>query len=73
MTTTRHGSATFEYTERAVTFQRSFDAPMALVFDPLTKPEHVGVWFSPGAAPLHTCEIDLRVGGHYHDVWYAPG
>jgi uncharacterized protein YndB with AHSA1/START domain len=73
MTTTRHGSATFEYTDRTVTIQRSFDAPRSLVFDALTKPEHVRVWFSPDPTPLHMCEIDLRVGGTYHYAWYAPG
>jgi uncharacterized protein YndB with AHSA1/START domain len=73
MTTTRHGSATFAYTDRTVTFQRDFEAPMALVFDALTKPEYVRGWFSPDPAPLHVCEIDLRVGGTYHYAWYAPG
>jgi len=73
MRTTRHGSATVEFTDRTVTFQRKLEAPMALVFDALTKPEHVRRWFSPDPAPLHVCEIDLRVGGKYHYAWYAPG
>jgi uncharacterized protein YndB with AHSA1/START domain len=46
---------------------------MALVFDALTNPEHVRVWFSADPAPLHVCELDLRVGGKYHFAWYAPG
>jgi uncharacterized protein YndB with AHSA1/START domain len=73
MTTTRHGSATFEFTEQAVSFQRSFDAPMSLVFDVLTKPEHICEWFPADDAPLHVCDVDLRVGGRYHFAWYAPG
>jgi uncharacterized protein YndB with AHSA1/START domain len=73
MTTTRHGSATFEFTDRTVRMKRRFQAPVALVFDAMTRPEHVRVWFPADEAPLHICEIDLRVGGKYHYAWYAPG
>jgi uncharacterized protein YndB with AHSA1/START domain len=74
MKVNRHGSATIEViSDREVKIERSFDAPMALVFDALTKPEHVRLHFSPDPEPLHICEIDLRVGGTYHYAWYAPG
>ncbi|MGH7639730.1 MAG: SRPBCC domain-containing protein [Candidatus Dormibacteria bacterium] len=73
MTTTRHGSATFQVTDRTVTMQRKFEAPMTLVFDVLTKPEHVRVWFPADDVQLHICEIDLQAGGAYHYAWYAPG
>jgi uncharacterized protein YndB with AHSA1/START domain len=69
----RHGSATTEITSDCeVKTQRVFDAPMSLVFDALTKPEHVRLHFSPDPNPLHICEIDLRVGGTYHYAWFAP-
>jgi uncharacterized protein YndB with AHSA1/START domain len=69
----RHGSATTEITSDCeVNTQRVFDAPMSLVFDALTKPEHVRLHFSPDPNPLHICEIDLRVGGTYHYAWFAP-
>jgi uncharacterized protein YndB with AHSA1/START domain len=69
----RRGSATTEViSDCEVKTQRAFDAPMALVFDALTKPEHVRVHFSPDPEPLHICEIDLRVGGKYHYAWYSP-
>ena len=69
----RHGSATTEIvSDCEVKTQRSFDAPMTLVFDAMTKPEHVRRHFSPDPEPLHICEIDLRVGGDYHYAWYAP-
>jgi uncharacterized protein YndB with AHSA1/START domain len=71
--TTRHGSAIFKYDDCTVTMQRKFEAPMALVFDALTKPEHISVWFPADDAALHVCEIDLCVGGKYHYAWYAPG
>jgi uncharacterized protein YndB with AHSA1/START domain len=73
MTTTRHGSATFEFSDRTVTIRRKFDAPRSLVFDALTDPEHVRIWFPADDALLHVCEIDLRVGGKYHKAWYGQG
>jgi uncharacterized protein YndB with AHSA1/START domain len=67
---TRHGSATVKFpSDREVLVTRQFDAPAELVFDALTKPEHVRVWF--GAKELEVCEIDLRVGGEYHLVGFV--
>jgi len=64
MRSTRHGSVTLTFpSDREVLFTRQFDAPAELVFDVLTKPEHVRMWFA--AKPLEVCEIDLRVGGEY--------
>ena len=69
MTTSRHGSATISYpSDREVLMTRQFDAPAALVFEVLTTPEHVSVWFA--AKPLEVCEIDLRVGGAYRFEGY---
>jgi uncharacterized protein YndB with AHSA1/START domain len=72
MKTNRHGSATVSVNDCAVTTERAFDAPIALVFDVLTKSEHVRKHFSPDPEPLHICEIDFRVGGTYHYAWFAP-
>jgi uncharacterized protein YndB with AHSA1/START domain len=67
---TRHGSATVEFpSDHEVLVTRQFDAPAELVFDVLTKPEHVRVWF--GTKELEVCEIDLRVGGEYHFVGFV--
>ncbi len=70
MTPNRHGSAVVEFTndlEIAVT--REFDAPIELVFDVLTKPEHVRKHFAPFGEEVTVCSIDLRVGGNYHQVF----
>lgn len=70
MTTTRHGTAVHEYpSELEILTTRSFDAPLALVFDVLTKPEHVRHWFAPFECEVTECSIDLRVGGSYHIVF----
>jgi uncharacterized protein YndB with AHSA1/START domain len=48
---------------------REFEAPIELVFDVLTKPEHVSKWFAPRGEEITECSIDLRVGGDYHFVF----
>jgi len=69
MTLTGHGSATVEFpSDREALVTRRFDAPAEIVFDALTKPEHVSVWFTDGDEDLEVCEIDLRVGGRYRYV-----
>jgi uncharacterized protein YndB with AHSA1/START domain len=47
---------------------RTFDAPRDLVFEAITKPEHVRRWYGCDAMQMVTCEIDLRVGGKWRYV-----
>jgi len=69
----RHGTHVVEYlSEREIVTTRMFDAPIGLVFDVLTKPEHVRQWCATGGDRVTTCEIDLRVGGDYHTVFVTP-
>jgi uncharacterized protein YndB with AHSA1/START domain len=69
----RHGSSVVEFpTELEILTTREFDAPLALVFDALTKPEHVRHWFAPFEDKVTECSIDLRVGGDYHIVFETP-
>jgi uncharacterized protein YndB with AHSA1/START domain len=73
MTTNRHGSAVIEFpSDLEILVTRKFDAPIELVFDVLTKPEHVGKWFAPFEDKITVCEIDLRVGGTYHQIFVTP-
>ena len=73
MTPNRHGSAVIEFpSELEIVTTREFDAPLELVFDVLTKPEHVRNWFAPFSDQVTTCDIDLRVGGSYHIVFVTP-
>jgi uncharacterized protein YndB with AHSA1/START domain len=70
VTPNRHGSAVIEFpNELEILTTRAFDAPIALVFDVLTKPEHVRNWFAPFTDEVTECSIDLRVGGNYHIVF----
>jgi uncharacterized protein YndB with AHSA1/START domain len=69
VTPKRHGSAHIEFpNDLEIVLTREFDAPIALVFDVLTKPEHVRKWFAPYGEEVTVCSIDLRVGGDYHIV-----
>jgi uncharacterized protein YndB with AHSA1/START domain len=73
VTPNRHGSAVHEYpNELEIVTTRAFDAPLGLVFDVLTKPEHVREWFAPFEDKVTECSIDLRVGGSYHFVIVTP-
>jgi uncharacterized protein YndB with AHSA1/START domain len=66
VTTSRHGSAVIEFpNDLEVVITRRFDAPIALVFDVLTKPEHVRKWGATPPDEMTECSIDLRVGGTY--------
>ena len=55
-----------------IAMTREFDAPRHLVFDAMTKPEHVRRWLGSVENPMIACEIDLRVGGAYRFVFRAP-
>jgi uncharacterized protein YndB with AHSA1/START domain len=69
----RHGSSVVEYpNELEIVTVREFDAPIGLVFDVITKPEHVSKWFAPFTDRVTRCSIDLRVGGSYHIVFVTP-
>jgi uncharacterized protein YndB with AHSA1/START domain len=73
VTATRHGSAVVEFpSELEIVSTRKFDAPLQLVYDVLTKPEHIRNWFAPFEDTITVCDVDLRVGGDYHIVFVTP-
>jgi uncharacterized protein YndB with AHSA1/START domain len=73
VTPNRHGSSVIEFpSELEIVTTREFDAPLELVFDVMTKPEHLRHWFAPWNDQLTECSIDLRVDGNYHIVFVTP-
>lgn len=58
-------AASRELADRTVVVTRAFDAPARLVFEAMSKPEHVMKWFGPVGWPLTLCEMDFRVGGRF--------
>jgi uncharacterized protein YndB with AHSA1/START domain len=54
--------------DRELVITRTFDAPRRLVFEALTKPEHVARWYGPRRLTLTLCEMDVRPGGTWRHV-----
>jgi len=74
---TAANSETFKVTTTSdtdVCLTRLFDAPRALVFDAMTKPEHIARWWGQLGAgySVPVCEVDLRVGGKWRFVNRHP-
>ena len=74
---TAANSKTFDVStpsERAIRLTRLFDAPRALVFEAMTKPEHVKRWWGilDAGYSVPVCEIDLRPGGAWRYVNRTP-
>jgi uncharacterized protein YndB with AHSA1/START domain len=68
---------TFQVTtpsEREIRMTRLFDAPRQLVFEAMTRPEHVKRWWGclGEGYSVPVCEIDLRVGGKWRFVNRHP-
>jgi len=70
-------SHTFQVTtpsQREIHMTRLFDAPRRLVFEVLTRPEHIRHWWGilgEGYA-VTSCEVDLRPGGRWRYVSRTP-
>jgi uncharacterized protein YndB with AHSA1/START domain len=60
--------------DREIVLTRLFDAPRSLVFDAMTKPEHVRRWWGilDERYSVTACEIDLRPGGAWRFVGRGP-
>jgi uncharacterized protein YndB with AHSA1/START domain len=49
--------------EDAVVIERSFGAPVSVVWQMWTNPEHFKEWYGPDNATIPVAEMDVRVGG----------
>jgi uncharacterized protein YndB with AHSA1/START domain len=60
--------------DREIRLTRLFDAPRHLVWEAMSKPEHVRRWWGclSDAHSVTSCEIDLRVGGTWRFVGRGP-
>ena len=60
--------------DEEIRLTRLFDAPRHLVFEAMTKPEHVVQWWGRlgEGYSVPVCEIDLRVGGRWRFVNRHP-
>jgi uncharacterized protein YndB with AHSA1/START domain len=58
--------------EREAVVTREFNAPAALVFDALTRPELIKRWYGPPGS-IDVCESDARPGGAWRFVSSVRG
>ena len=58
--------------DRELIIERTFKAPRALVFEVLTRPEHVRNWYGLRDHTMPVCNIDLRPGGKWRYVLRDP-
>jgi uncharacterized protein YndB with AHSA1/START domain len=70
-------SHTFKVTtpsDREIRLTRLFDAPRHLVFEAMTRPEHIKRWWGRlgEGYSVPVCEVDLRVGGAWRFVNRHP-
>jgi uncharacterized protein YndB with AHSA1/START domain len=47
----------------AVTIERTFDAPVDLIWQMWTDPEHFAAWYGPTGATMPVAKMDVHVGG----------
>jgi uncharacterized protein YndB with AHSA1/START domain len=58
--------------DREIVITRTFDAPRALVYEALTKVEHVKNWWGPRQYGPVSATADFRAGGHYRFAQGSP-
>jgi uncharacterized protein YndB with AHSA1/START domain len=47
----------------SLVIERSFDAPVELIWQMWTVPEHFAAWYGPSGATIPVVDMDVRVGG----------
>ena len=52
--------------------ERTLDAPIELVWEAYTNPEHIKQWFAPKPYQITECELDLRPGGVFRIRMVGP-
>jgi uncharacterized protein YndB with AHSA1/START domain len=58
--------------DREIVITRTFSAPRALVYEALTKAEHVKNWWGPRQYGPVSATADFRAGGHYRFAQGSP-
>ena len=55
--------------DRTIVLTRTFTASRVMVFDALTRGEHLIQWMQPANMRLVHCDVDLRAGGTFRYVF----
>lgn len=58
--------------KRTVTIEKIYKAPIALVWEAWTNPEHIANWWGPKGMAVNVEEHDFRVGGKWKYTMEMP-
>ena len=56
---------------KEVEFERTYDAPIEIVWEAWTNPEQLKQWWGPDNVSIPECQVDVRVGGRIYIVMKA--
>ena len=65
-------SKTNDASNRTLTLERTFNAPIKLVWEAWTQPEHIALWWGPKGMDTKVIEHDFKVGGKWKFVMKMP-
>ena len=57
---------------RTLSLKRTFNAPIKLVWEAWTQPEHIALWWGPKGMNTKVIEHDFRVGGKWKYIMLMP-
>ena len=57
---------------RVLTLKRTFNAPIKLVWEAWTQPEHIAQWWGPKGMKTNVIEHNFKVGGKWKYVMAMP-
>ena len=63
---------TNETNNRTLTLKRTFNAPVKLVWEAWSQPEHIVNWWGPKGMKVNVAEHDFRVGGKWKYTMEMP-
>ncbi|MFK7973158.1 MAG: SRPBCC domain-containing protein [Bacteroidia bacterium] len=58
--------------KRTITIERTFKAPIALVWEAWTQAEHIARWWGPKGMVMDVVEHDFKVGGNWKYTMPMP-
>jgi uncharacterized protein YndB with AHSA1/START domain len=61
-----------DLSKRTLTLERTFNAPIQLVWDAWTQPDHIANWWGPEGMDTTVKTHDFRIGGRWEFVMHMP-
>lgn len=58
--------------DREIIVERTLNAPVELVWEAWTKPEHIANWWGPNGFTNTISKMDIRLGGEWDLVMHGP-